>query len=371
MTDAAQLPEILLVDDEQHLLDALKLRLRRLYRVSSAASGAEALELLRERSTPFAVIVSDMRMPGMNGAEFLAAAREVTPDSTRILLTGHTDVDAAITAVNEGNIFRFLTKPSPPTVLEPALAAGVAQHVLVVAQDRLLTETFTGSLAAMASLLELTQPLAFSRAGRVLSMVGSLARHAGRESWQLDAAARLSQLGAAVLPSGALARLDSGAPLDQSERDRLAALPGVAADVLAHVPRLEPVVQILRDAVPGAPQPGWEGRALRTALELDVLLRQGLSFQRAITLARAWGGADLPMLAEYDDMQSARSRSTAPTREVPASALKGGMILAADVKDRDGRLLLAAGYRITPVLARHIARLLLDAGARGAVKVQA
>jgi len=81
-----------------------------------------------QRMGPFAVVVSDMRMPGMNGAEFLAKAREKAPDTVRMLLTGHADLDTAIEAVNQGNIFRFLTKPCEKEVLVKAIQSGVAQY---------------------------------------------------------------------------------------------------------------------------------------------------------------------------------------------------------------------------------------------------
>ena len=80
---------------------------------------------LRDKG-PFAVIVSDLSMPGMNGTEFRACAHETAPESVRILLTGETDLRAAIDAVNAGHVFRFLTKPCPPRVLIGAVTAEVA-----------------------------------------------------------------------------------------------------------------------------------------------------------------------------------------------------------------------------------------------------
>lgn len=100
-------PRVLCVDDEPRVLAALARTLHRHFALTTAASGAGGLELLR-REGPFAVVVSDLRMPGMDGVAFLARVREAAPDTVRVLLTGQADLAAAVAAVNEGNIFRFL-----------------------------------------------------------------------------------------------------------------------------------------------------------------------------------------------------------------------------------------------------------------------
>src|ERR1700712_1968104 len=102
-------PRILLVDDEPALLEGLERHLRKPFEVHTSTSAAQALELIALKG-PFAVVVSDMRMPHVNGAVFLARVREIAPDTVRLLLTGHADTESAIAAVNEGQIFRFLTK---------------------------------------------------------------------------------------------------------------------------------------------------------------------------------------------------------------------------------------------------------------------
>src|SRR5687768_872607 len=108
----APLPVVLCVDDEPQVLAGLSVSLRRRYEILTATSGAEALAVLARRPD-VAVVVSDMRMPGMDGAAFLAKAKEIAPDAVRVLLTGYSEIDAAMNAVNQGQIFRFLTKPCP------------------------------------------------------------------------------------------------------------------------------------------------------------------------------------------------------------------------------------------------------------------
>jgi predicted signal transduction protein with EAL and GGDEF domain len=115
---------ILCVDDEPEVLRGLQLVLHAEYEVVTAVGGRAALELLRGEGE-FAVIISDMRMPEMSGAELLAQSLSIAPATQRILLTGQTDLSSAIAAVNDGQIFRFLTKPCPPPELRRAVAAAV------------------------------------------------------------------------------------------------------------------------------------------------------------------------------------------------------------------------------------------------------
>jgi FixJ family two-component response regulator len=129
--------KVLFVDDEQGILDAYQRLLRKEFDVSVALGGQLGLAAIREKG-PYAVVISDMRMPGMSGAEFLAQVRQQASDSVRMLLTGYTDLSAAIDAVNEGNIFRFLTKPCEKEVLVNAINIGVTQHNSIVTEKEIV-----------------------------------------------------------------------------------------------------------------------------------------------------------------------------------------------------------------------------------------
>jgi DNA-binding NtrC family response regulator len=142
---------ILCVDDEPRVLDGLKLTLRRGFNVATATSGAEGLAVLQQMDGA-AVVISDMRMPGMNGAAFLAKVRTLWPDSTRLLLSGELGRDPAVAGVNEGPIFRFLTKPCAPEKLTAAVEAAVRQHQLVTAEGTLLQQTVLGSIRSVGVL---------------------------------------------------------------------------------------------------------------------------------------------------------------------------------------------------------------------------
>ncbi|HTW61061.1 MAG TPA: response regulator [Terracidiphilus sp.] len=126
--------KILFVDDEPAILDGYQRLLRQMFHVGTALGGEKALSLIQTNG-PFAVVVSDMRMPGMNGAEFLAQVREKAPHTVRMLLTGHADLNVAIEAVNQGKIFQFLSKPCEKDVLVGAIRSALEQY-RVDARDR-------------------------------------------------------------------------------------------------------------------------------------------------------------------------------------------------------------------------------------------
>ena len=124
-------PRILVVDDDPLVLGVLKEILSRgPYTVLGAPSAEEALDLMGAETVD--VVISDERMPGMQGSEFLAVVRQRHPDTMRIILTGHASVQAAMRAINESEIFRFLTKPanshSLHTAVKEALAHKNKQH---------------------------------------------------------------------------------------------------------------------------------------------------------------------------------------------------------------------------------------------------
>ena len=116
--------KVLFVDDDAMVLAGLKRQLRNKFRIETALSGEEGLKRIEENG-PYAVIVSDFSMPGMNGIEFLCRVKETDPDSIRMMLTGSADMSTAIQAVNEGSIFQFHPKPCPTDTLGQAIQSGI------------------------------------------------------------------------------------------------------------------------------------------------------------------------------------------------------------------------------------------------------
>ena len=213
-----QKASILCVDDEARVVEGLALHLRRDFNVHTASSGDEGLLKLKELGG-VAVVVSDMRMPNMDGATFLKRVMRTYPETTRILLTGEPGRDAAVMAVNEGQIFRFLTKPCPPDQLKAAIDAAVIQYRLVSAERVLLQETVIGCIQALVDVLAITNPVAFGRASRIKRISMEFALSVGCKGfWQLEAASMLSQLGYLSLPVELVEKMYYGERLSAEEK---------------------------------------------------------------------------------------------------------------------------------------------------------
>jgi len=376
-----ELPRVLCVDDESRVVEGLVLHLRRDYQVFTASSGAEALKTLKQMGGA-AVVVSDMRMPGMDGATLLHHVLQFFPDATRILLTGEPGRDAAVSAVNKAQIFRFLTKPCPPDVLKAAVEAGVIQHRLVNAERSILKETLNGCIKVLMDVLAITNPVAFGRANRVKRLAMEFAaRLECKEFWQLEAAAMLSQIGYLSLPAELVEKLYYGETLTAEEKTLASGVPDVVSSLLENVPRLEPVIQILialhwtdeQIARLGDGTIGLGTRILGLVLEYDTLVTQGHAVDIAIQTLRARAsrfGASL--IDQFATHVGARS-SIKELREMPLRVVQPGMTIMQDIRTHMGTLLVARGFEVTslflerarnfgPDLLNESVRVLVDAG---------
>ena len=367
-------PRVLCVDDEERVLAGLRRTLRRDFDITGVGGGHEGLKALEEDG-PFEVVISDMQMPRMNGAEFLAQARKLYPDIVRFLLTGQADLDSAIAAVNEGAIFRFLTKPCPPASLIAALQDGVEQHRLITAERELLERTLRGSVAALSEVLSLTNPAAFGRATRVTQTAAALGETAQVEPrWVIEVAAMLAPIGAIVLPSSTVEKMSSGQQLSTEEEAMAARVPAVADSLLAKIPRLEPVREALAHQTrrydgKGDPNgPSGEAipiaaRVLRVAQDYDALLEESMDPERALGVLRSRNGCYDPELVQaLSELQAAREGALVRVRELTLAEVRPGMVLSADVVSVDGVLLVSHGHPITPQLLERLKNIAFSTG---------
>jgi response regulator RpfG family c-di-GMP phosphodiesterase len=353
---------VLFVDDELAVLDGYRRSLRGEFAVDIAEGAEQGLASIRDRG-PYAVVVSDMRMPGMNGAQFLAQVRQKSPDSVRMLLTGYTDLNAAMEAVNEGNIFRFLTKPCEKEVLTKALAAGLDQHRLIVAEKELLENTLMGSIKVLTEVLGAASPAAFGRSMRIARYVRHLvAKFKLSDPWRFEAAAMLSQLGCVTLDPEIIQRAYFGARLIPEDKARFASHPQVAKELLSHIPRLESVAWMISQQLPAeaahgaheTPSPYGEvvalgAKLLKLAVAMDTLRMQGMDEVDAILKLRdkraEFGPALIEALAEIEPESSKME-----PRKVPVTKLRAGMILQQEITTKTGMLVVPQGQEITQAL---------------------
>lgn len=368
MMSAAPLPRILCVDDEPNVLQSLGRTLRRRFDVTTSVGARAALAEL-EHGPGFAVVVSDLRMPEIDGVGLLSEVRRRAPDTVRILLTGYAELDAAIAAVNDGAVFRFLTKPCAPDTLLAALSAAADQHRLITAEKVLLEQTLHGSIKALTDVLALVNPAGFGRAVRVKQLIGVLAERLGLANrWELEVAAMFSQIGAITLPASIAEKIYNGEPLDHAESLAAARLPRVASDLLAGIPRLDEVRQILiqqdqRWDLAGGSRGGGEpgqppigARLLKLALDFDVLETRGLAPPVIVAALRDRTGAYDPAVLQalMDHLGEGLEEQVL---DVDLRALRPGMVFAEDVRSATGILLIARGQEVTERLVERMRNL--------------
>lgn len=353
--------KILFVDDDPNILQSYQRQFRGRFQVSCAQGAEEGLATL-QTAGPFPVVVSDMQMPGTNGIQFLVMVRDHSPETVRMMLTGNANLDTSMTAVNEGHIFRFLVKPCPPEVLAKALEAGIAQYRLITAEKELLSKTLRGSIRVMADVLALTNPMAFGRSSRLQRLVRRLAIDLNvQAAWQCEIAALLSQLGCIAVPEKTLDKVFKHAKLTDDEREIYQGHPAVARELIANIPRLEDVAEIIGyqnkrfDGV-GSPaeEPTGESipfgaRILKVAIDFDALVSQQHSEKLALAeiLGRD-GWYDPAVVTALTRILDLDLRTA--IKSVSLDQLDDNAILAEDVRSLSGTLLIARGQEVTPSL---------------------
>jgi response regulator RpfG family c-di-GMP phosphodiesterase len=357
---------VLFVDDEPALLAGIKRNLRKDFDVHTETDPRKALTLL-DPAQPFAVIVADMRMPGMDGVEFLHEAKKRSPASIRVMLTGDAARQTPIGAVNRADVFKFVTKPCETDVLLKVVELAARQHDIEAAERAVLENTVRGSVTALAEVLALAQPIAFGRVHRLRTVANAIgAELEGCDAWELDTVVLLSQLGCICLPLPLLEKIGSGADLTEPERLEYWKHPVLGAELVRKVPRLENVaVSILHQLKDydggGPPHDGLKGdtlplpaRILRVVLEHDALRTRGRCDDEALTLlADRRNRFDQRVLTALATYLSNRVAEAVP---VLAHMLECGMVVEQDVVAEQGVLLLCRGQEVTPAVKAHLER---------------
>jgi response regulator RpfG family c-di-GMP phosphodiesterase len=369
--------KIMLVDDDENVLAGLHRTLRRRFDLDVALGGPQALQAM-EQHGPYAVLVADMQMPGMNGVELLKKARESFPDTIRLMLTGNLDQHTAMEAINQGQVFRFLTKPCSPEDLGSMLDAALRQHRLEAAERELLDQTLTGSLKVLTEILAVADPYAFGRAELIRERAMEIARRLEVDQvWEIGVATMMAPLGLVTLPADLVAKDRRGDALAPKEEQALQRVPEFVAGLLERIPRLDTVARIVRYqnksyAGAGHPPDDVKGediplgaRILRVLSDFqDIEDRRGSRIVALEQIKLRRGVYDPRVLLELEAILRQPEKGVQPdaTVSVPLDAprvvavkeLQSGMVLTSDVKTKMGMLVALAGTRL---LDSHIEKL--------------
>ncbi|PYQ38306.1 MAG: two-component system response regulator [Acidobacteria bacterium] len=367
--------KILLVDDEPNVLDGYRRTLGREFTLETAVGGQEALALMEK--APYAVVVSDMRMPGMDGVQLLSRVKTQSPDTIRVMLTGHADMETAINAINEGSIFRFLNKPVTKDMMAKTLTSALVQYRLVTAEKQLLEQTLSGALQVLTEVLSLVNPAAFSRAARARRYIHHVVTSMKLGNpWQYEVAAMLSQLGCVTLAPETIDAVYKGDTLSPEEQAQYDSHPNVAYQLLSKIPRLEPIAWMIRHqnrAVSQSentelPDIRKGAEVLRLVLEYEQATHQGASrTEAAHTLARQnseMGPEFFAALVALDP-----NAEEGQVKRCSIDELYAGMIIQQDVQTNGGSLLVSTGQEVTPTVISKLKNFHARGSIDGYVKV--
>jgi len=369
--------KVLFVDDDPNILSAHQRNFRKKFSVEVALGPAEGLALVGN-GDPYGVIVADMQMPGMSGIEFLLQVRERAPETVRMMLTGNIDQETAVGAINQGKVYRFLTKPCSPEMLELSIEEGLKHYQLITAERQLLEDTLAGSIRMLVETLSLTEPQSFGTGQKIRDYTRRyLAGNPVRDAWSFELAGLLSQIGFVTVPPAIAVKARRGAPLTKEEAEMVARVPAIGHGLIQHIPRLGEAARMVLyhqknydgsgvplDAVRAREIP-LGGRLIKILMELVAHEERGLSKGAAVRQMSKEPHRFDPVLLEsvrstlqIEVTEAPPASPASPAggpREVTQSELRTGDRLAANLMTRDGLLVVGSGSEITPLLLQRIA----------------
>lgn len=355
--------KVLIIDDDANLLAGCRRQLRKFCEVHTAQGGMAGLRAI-ETTGPFQVLVSDFRMPGMDGITFLKQAREIDDGAIHIMLSGQADMDAMIEVINSGTLFRFLTKPCRTGLLAEAIEAGFEQHRLVKSEEELLEKTLNGSIQMLIEVLSITNPIAFNRSLRLKKAAVAMGKRLKVEKlWQLEIAANLSQVGFVSVPNEIVQMGLKGGRLLAREEQMFWEYVKHGSHLVANIPRLEEVAHTIAyiekhfngggypdDSVVGEAIP-LHSRILKAVSDYDMLKLRGFAKKQIEAQLQEWRERYDPNI--FNLMLEVMGLSVQLQwieKKVSAVELEKGMILKQNLKTNRGVLLVPAGVELTALM---------------------
>lgn len=366
------LPKVLFVDDDVNLLQGLRRGLRGDFTVE-VSEGAEQGIAKIDAGGNYAVIVSDMRMPGMDGVDFLSTLTKKAPDPIRIMLTGNADQETAVEAVNKGHVFKFLNKPCDMELLKSTLHEAASVYNAKKIETDLLNKTLAGAVKVLLDVLEIANPTIFRRACAMRDVAENVARDLGsRKTWEVKIATLLSGVGWMSVPPHVLDKIVQNIDLTEQEMAFVSSQAEVGWELLKDVPRLEGAAEIIRfqgvsfDGSNGGTEHGISGEGIplgaRILNVLNAITPFGINAKCDMSVCRSLSLDD----GKYDPLvvsavntylqehEEARAEDPPEVIEILPGRLLPGDVLDADLITDDGAMLLAAGQELS---AMQIAKL--------------
>lgn len=236
-----------MVDDEINNLKLLKRTFRRDYNVFMAGGGEEGLEILKNNKID--LIIADQRMPGMSGVDFLEKTIDEYPDAVRLIITGYTDADALIKAINTGRVYRYIKKPWDPEELKNTVKRALESYQLNIDNQKLtmdLRELFSGTVNAITGALDAKDKYTYGRSRRVTKcsiIMGKKVNLTENELSELELAGLLHDIGMIGVPEAILGKEED---LTTEEYNIIKLHSPKGVKILENIKQLENVVHMIK-----------------------------------------------------------------------------------------------------------------------------
>jgi len=353
---------VLLVDDEVNILNSYRRNLRNKFKFDVAQSGIEALSLIAKNK--YSVVITDMKMPSMDGIELLQKIKLKSPNTVRMMLTGNSDQKTAIDALNIGDIFRFINKPCSHQELCTLIEAGIEQYSLIIAEKILLNKTLKGTINVLAEVLTIVNPKIFAHTIQIRKYMLALAETLNMPvNWSFEPMIQLSQLGCVMLPDSGLSQNSDSFSLEQ--RRMIERHPCLASDLIRKIPRMNKIAHTIlyqekcfngegipHDDIKGADIP-YGARMLKVVLDFLKFKDDGASINQAsMQLSEQSQFYDPKILSAFKE--SIGSSSEQSQQLVNLELLSVGMVVQEDICTETGLLVVSKGQEMTEPLSRII-----------------
>ncbi|MDD4155280.1 MAG: response regulator [Candidatus Cloacimonetes bacterium] len=383
--------KILFVDDEENVLQAFKRNFYKIFNLSTALSGNEAIALINENE--FAVVITDMRMPEMNGIELLDKIKDISPDTVRMMLTGYADIETTLNAVNQGNIFRFMTKPWPSDQLQRMIIAGIRQYRMIKTEKEILEKTLSGIIQLLNQILALTNPIAMDKTHRMYNYAKHIINKLNIEdSWQFEIASLLSQLGCINLSDDLILKQykpkfkDFKAfdqfqyDMNSEEKELFLTHPEIGEHLLKSIPRMNIISKIIgnqfktynelkNDKLLSFNTIMIGAQILRICNDLDNAVLSGYTINEILTFMLdrpdTYNNYIVKQLFDFKDIERKYI-----IQEMKVSELSPSMITQDNVLSKNGIILVTKEIQLTPTSIEILRTYSKGAGVKEPIKVK-
>jgi response regulator RpfG family c-di-GMP phosphodiesterase len=371
---------VLLVDDEVNVLNGYRRTLRNKFSFDVAKSGMEALKIIKENKQ-YAVVISDMQMPVMNGIELLSKIKLHCPHTVRIMLTGNADQKTAIDAVNIGDIFRFINKPCKAEDLSRAIEAGIEQYNLIISEKVLLSKTLKRTINVLNEVLTVVNPDIFAQISYLKTHMLNLAKELKlKDSWSFEPMIQLSQLGYIMFQNSEFIPGCNLEEISPKERRLFEKHPQLAANLINKIPRMKNIANTIlyqekcfngagfpHDEIAGENIP-FGARMLKVVLDYLRCKNNNMTTNQAITRMEQQSQYYDPTI--FTSFKRVLEVDTHTSQKlVLLTELNDGMIIEEDIRTDTGLIVAVKGQDVTEPLRRIISHCVENGALKGEVIV--